>query len=41
MSLNGVSCVVYTFGFRADYRRRRAIAGQSLKKSAEVPAAEI
>ena len=24
MSLNGLSCVLYTFGFKADYRRRRA-----------------
>ena len=24
MSLNGLSCAVYTFGFKADYRRRRA-----------------
>ena len=39
--LNGVSCVVYTFGFKADYRRRRAMADQSVKNSAAVPAAEI
>ena len=24
MSLNGLSCVMYTFGFKADYKRRRA-----------------
>ena len=24
MTLNGLSVIVYTFGFKADYRRRRA-----------------
>ena len=38
--LNGVSCVVYTFGFKADYRRRKAMADESVK-SAVVPTGQI
>ena len=40
MALNGISCVVYTFGFKADYRRRKALADESVK-SAVVPTKQL